>query len=51
MAKLIVASLRASYEGPDELSQTSDGKTIFVRRWNAKSEAHNLARKSVLNQR
>ncbi len=39
MAKLDVASLRTSYDGPHELLQTSDGKTIFVRRWNAKSEA------------
>ena len=33
MANLDVAKLRAEYEGPHEFIQTSDGKTLFVRRW------------------
>jgi acylglycerol lipase len=36
MANLDVASLRSNYKGPHELVRTSDGKTLFVRRWNAK---------------
>jgi len=34
-----VARLRAEYNGPHELVSTSDGKTLFVRRWNAGREA------------
>jgi len=34
-----VARLRAEYKGPHELVSTSDGKTLFVRRWNAGREA------------
>jgi pimeloyl-ACP methyl ester carboxylesterase len=34
-----VARLRAEYHGPHELVKTSDGRTLFVRRWNAKGEA------------
>lgn len=36
MAGPDVASLRAAYSGPHELVKTSDGKTLFVRRWDAK---------------
>ena len=39
MADLDVARLRAEYQGPHELVKTSDGKTLFVRRWNSKKEA------------
>jgi acylglycerol lipase len=39
MTKLDITNLRSSYEGSHELLHTSDGKTIFVRRWNARSEA------------
>ena len=38
MADIDVAGLRASYAGPHELVRTSDGKTLFVRRWNPASE-------------
>lgn len=38
MASIDVASLRNSYSGPHELVRTSDGETLFVRRWNPKSE-------------
>jgi alpha-beta hydrolase superfamily lysophospholipase len=38
MADIDVAGLRASYTGPHELVHTSDGKTLFVRRWNPDSE-------------
>ncbi|HYB45309.1 MAG TPA: alpha/beta fold hydrolase [Nitrososphaerales archaeon] len=38
MANIDVASLRASYTGPHELVRTSDGKTLFIRRWNPRSE-------------
>jgi alpha-beta hydrolase superfamily lysophospholipase len=34
-----VARLRAEYKGPHEHVSTSDGKTLFVRRWNAEGEA------------
>ena len=34
-----VALLRREYNGPHELVNTSDGKTLFVRRWNAGREA------------
>ena len=39
MADIDVARLRQEYQGPHELVTTSDGKTLFVRRWNAKTEA------------
>lgn len=39
MPHLDVASLRASFNGPHELLRTSDGRTLFLRRWNAKSES------------
>jgi acylglycerol lipase len=39
MADVDVARLRQEYQGPHELVATSDGKTLFVRRWNAKTEA------------
>ena len=35
MPSIDVAKLRAEYQGPHELVSTSDGKTLFVRRWNA----------------
>ena len=35
MAQLDIARLRAEYKGPHELVRTSDGKTLFVRRWDA----------------
>jgi alpha-beta hydrolase superfamily lysophospholipase len=38
MANIDVAGLRASYAGPHELVQTSDGKKLFVRRWDHRSE-------------
>lgn len=38
MTNLDVAGLRTSYAGPHELVRTSDGKTLFVRRWNPDSE-------------
>ena len=34
-----VTRLRSEYAGPHELVSTSDGKTLFVRRWNAGREA------------
>jgi len=34
-----VGRLRAEYKGSHELVNTSDGKTLFVRRWNAGSRA------------
>jgi len=34
-----VARLRGEYKGPHELISTSDGKTLFVRRWNARPGA------------
>src|SRR5271157_2032479 len=39
MADIDVARLRQEYQGPHELVTTSDGKTLFVRRWNSKGEA------------
>jgi alpha-beta hydrolase superfamily lysophospholipase len=33
VGKLDAAALRAAYDGPHELVTTSDGKTLFVRRW------------------
>ena len=39
MAKLDVAALRAEFSGPHELVRTSDGRTLFVRRWDAGSES------------
>ena len=39
MAALDVARLRAEYQGPHETISTSDKKTLFVRRWNANTEA------------
>jgi acylglycerol lipase len=38
MTDIDVVSLRAAYAGPHELVRTSDGETLFVRRWNPKSE-------------
>ena len=35
-----VARLRAEYKGPHELVSTTDGKTLFVRRWKAGGEAN-----------
>jgi acylglycerol lipase len=39
MSALDVARLRANFEGPHELVQTSDGKSLFVRRWDATGES------------
>jgi len=39
MPDIEVARLRAEYQGPHETVSTSDGKTLFVRRWNANREA------------
>lgn len=39
MAGLDVGKLRAEYKGPHELVRTSDGKTLFVRRWDAARES------------
>jgi len=39
LASLDVAKLRADYRGPHELVNTSDGKVLFVRRWNATAES------------
>jgi acylglycerol lipase len=39
MASLDIAKLRADFEGPRELVRTSDGKVLFVRRWNARGES------------
>lgn len=39
MADIDVASLRGSYAGPHELVATSDGKTLFVRRWKATGDS------------
>jgi alpha-beta hydrolase superfamily lysophospholipase len=39
MAGPDVARLRADYSGPHELVKTSDGKSLFVRRWDAKGES------------
>ena len=36
MTKIDVARLRAEYTGPHDLVTTSDGRTLFVRRWDAK---------------
>jgi acylglycerol lipase len=38
MANIDVARLRGEYKGPHELVQTSDGKTLFLRRWEAEGE-------------
>ncbi len=38
MTNLDVAKLRAEYKGPHELVRTSDGKTLFVRRWDGTAE-------------
>jgi len=38
MTNIDVAGLRAGYTGPHELVHASDGKTLFVRRWDPKSE-------------
>ena len=35
-----VARLRAEYKGPHELVSTTDGKTLFVRRWKAGGRAN-----------
>jgi acylglycerol lipase len=37
LTKVDVADLRATFKGAHELVQASDGKTLFVRRWNAKN--------------
>lgn len=39
MTDLDVAGLRAAFAGPHELVRTSDGKTLFVRRWDARGES------------
>ncbi len=39
MASPDVDRLRAEYKGPHELVRTSDGKTLFVRRWDATGES------------
>ena len=39
MAGPDVAKLRAEYGGPHDLVNTSDGKTLFVRRWDAGAES------------
>ncbi len=36
MAGIDVAKLRAEYTGPHELVKASDGRTLFIRRWEAK---------------
>ena len=36
---LNVARLREEYSGPHELVRTSDGRTLFIRRWKAEGEA------------
>lgn len=38
MPKLDVAALRAAYGGPHERVGTSDGRTLFVRRWMPRAE-------------
>ena len=38
MVTVDVARLRERYEGPCELVKTSDGVTLFVRRWNPKAD-------------
>jgi alpha-beta hydrolase superfamily lysophospholipase len=38
MPSIDVARLRSEYKGPHELVVTSDGKTLFVRRWPARGE-------------
>jgi acylglycerol lipase len=37
--QLDVARLRAEYKGPHDLVSTSDGRTLFVRRWDTKGES------------
>ena len=39
MPEVDVAKLRSEYHGPHELLKTSDGKTLFIRAWEAKGEA------------
>jgi acylglycerol lipase len=39
MADLDIESLRAKFTEPHELLHTSDGKTLFIRRWNAKQQS------------
>lgn len=39
MAYIDVNRLRAEFEGPHELVNTSDGKILFIRRWNAGAES------------
>jgi len=39
LASLDVARLRAEYKGPHELVKTSDGKTLFITRWNTNKES------------
>jgi acylglycerol lipase len=39
MTDINVEKLRAEYRGPHELVSTSDGKTLFVRRWDASRAA------------
>jgi alpha-beta hydrolase superfamily lysophospholipase len=39
LAGLDVGKLRAEYKGPHEPVRTSDGKTLFIRRWDAARES------------
>jgi alpha-beta hydrolase superfamily lysophospholipase len=39
LARLDIGKLRAEYKGPHELVRTSDGKTLFVRRWDTARES------------
>jgi alpha-beta hydrolase superfamily lysophospholipase len=39
MPEVEVSRLRANYRGPHELVATSDGATLFVRRWDSKGDA------------
>jgi alpha-beta hydrolase superfamily lysophospholipase len=39
MSDIDVTRLRQEYKGPHEIVTTSDGKALFVRRWNANREA------------
>ena len=37
--EIAVKDLREKFQGPHELLETSDGKTLFIRRWNAAKES------------
>ncbi len=39
LGRLDVANLRANFKEPHELLKTSDGKTLFIRRWNSDGES------------